>query len=88
MIIPKDTKEDTLLESALDYATFESTGQGLTSAIRLAPHGRLDVDIKLKEDLPDLPEDHAPDVVEVGIDENWKNFPRMSILCMIVGSRG
>ena len=59
------------------------------SAARVAPDGRIGVTLDLKERLPDLPEDHAPQVAEFGVDEgNWQKYPSMSIVIMIVGSRG
>ena len=61
----------------------------MVSAARVAPDGRIGVTLDLKERLPDLPEDHAPQVAEFGVDEgNWQKYPSMSIVIMIVGSRG
>ncbi len=54
----------------------------------IAPDGRISVSLNLKHELPDLPEDHAPDVKEFAVDREWKRFPMMNIVIMIVGSRG
>ncbi|KAL1740842.1 glycosyltransferase family 1 protein [Schizophyllum fasciatum] len=73
----------------IDYAEWKAIGKGLVSAARVAPDGRIGVTLDLKEKLPDLPEDHAPQVAEFAVDEgNWQTYPRMSIVIMIVGSRG
>lgn len=43
----------------------------------------------MKKKLPDLPKDYARDVKEDGIDtKGFDSPPRMSIVIMIVGSRG
>lgn len=74
---------------SVDYAEWKAIGKGLVSAARVAPDGRIGVTLDLKERLPDLPEDHAPQVAEFGVDEgNWQKYPSMSIVIMIVGSRG
>ncbi|KAL1716746.1 glycosyltransferase family 1 protein [Schizophyllum commune] len=73
----------------INYAEWKAIGKGLVSAARVAPDGRIGVTLDLKERLPDLPEDHAPQVSEFGVDEgNWQKYPSMSIVIMIVGSRG
>ncbi|KIY46560.1 glycosyltransferase family 1 protein [Fistulina hepatica ATCC 64428] len=64
-------------------------GKGLASVARVEPDGRISITLDLKKHLPDLPQDHAPDVDEVGTDaKHWNSYPAMSIVVMIVGSRG
>lgn len=46
------------------------------------------ISLDLKERLPDLPENHAREVKEFGVDEKWQDYPPMNIVIMIVGSRG
>ncbi|KAE9401511.1 glycosyltransferase family 1 protein [Gymnopus androsaceus JB14] len=63
--------------------------KGLFSKARVEPDGRIVVSLDLKQQLPDLPPDYAPEVQEFGIDKStWMEYPSMSIVIMIVGSRG
>ena len=72
-----------------DYAEWKADGKGLSSAARVARDGRINVSLKLKRKLPDLPEDYAPVVDEFAVDKGrWFDCPPLSIVIMIVGSRG
>lgn len=72
-----------------DYAEYISTGKGLESFARVTEDGRIVVSLDLKKHLPYLPKEHAQDVQEFAIDETeWKDYPSMNIVIMIVGSRG
>lgn len=47
------------------------------------------ISLDLAQKLPDLPKDYARDVKEFAVDETeWKRYPSMNIVIMIVGSRG
>ncbi len=72
----------------LAYGRYIAAGKGLRSSAFIAPDGRISVSLNLKHELPDLPEDHAPNVKEFAVDREWKRFPKMNIVIMIVGSRG
>ncbi|KAJ4479995.1 glycosyltransferase family 1 protein [Lentinula aciculospora] len=73
----------------INYAEYIQTGKGLFSSARIDPDGRIIVSLDLKKKLPDLPPDYAPEVHEFGIDASkWMQYPLMSIVIMIVGSRG
>lgn len=74
-----------------DYATYTSTGTGLASYATLGQDGRITVTLDLKRPLPDLPRDYSRNVAEFAVDqteEGWKDVPKLSIVIMIVGSRG
>ncbi|KAJ6606176.1 UDP-Glycosyltransferase/glycogen phosphorylase [Mycena vulgaris] len=72
-----------------DYAEYKSFGKGLASTARVLPDGRIVISLDLKKKLPDLPEDHARDIQEFAVDKTeWKHYPSMNIVIMIVGSRG
>lgn len=74
-----------------DYATYTSTGTGLASYATLGPDGRITVNLDLKKPLPDLPRDYSRSVAEFAVDQTkdgWKDVPKLSIVIMIVGSRG
>jgi sterol 3beta-glucosyltransferase len=60
----------------------------LPTSAQLHSDGRINVSLALKGKLPDLSNDHAIQVDEFAPDLNWKDCPRMSIVVMIVGSRG
>jgi sterol 3beta-glucosyltransferase len=78
-----------LLEFFTDYAEWISTGKGLSSFARVTEDGRIVVSLDLKQKLPDLPKGYARDVKEFAVDETeWKQYPSMNIVIMIVGSRG
>ncbi|KAJ7221581.1 glycosyltransferase family 1 protein [Mycena pura] len=71
------------------FAEYVSSGKGLASTARVLSDGRIVVSLDLKQKLPDLPVDHAPDIQEFAIDKTeWNNYPSMNIVIMIVGSRG
>ncbi|KAJ6630253.1 glycosyltransferase family 1 protein [Mycena sp. CBHHK59/15] len=77
------------LHRTADFAEWKSIGKGLASSARVLPDGRIVVSLDLKQKLPDLPEEHAQDVKEFAVDAaEWKNYPSMNIVIMIVGSRG
>ncbi|KAF5392333.1 hypothetical protein D9757_001426 [Collybiopsis confluens] len=64
-------------------------GNGLHSRARVESDGRIVVYLDLKQQLPDLPPEYAPEVQEFGVDKaEWMIYPSMSIVIMIVGSRG
>lgn len=68
---------------------YKSSGKGLASAARVTADGRIVVSLDLKKKLPDLPPDYAQDIQEFAVDKTqWKDYPPMNIVIMIVGSRG
>jgi hypothetical protein len=73
-----------------DYSNWKSTGKGpLASSAHVTQDGRIALSLDLKHDLPDLPPNHAQSVQEFAVDQTqWKQNPGMSIVIMIVGSRG
>ncbi|KAJ7272823.1 UDP-Glycosyltransferase/glycogen phosphorylase [Mycena rebaudengoi] len=103
LVLPKDTdvppeyqaEESTMVDIGsiqtdlkTDYIEYKSIGKGLNSSARMSPDGRIVISLDLKRKLPDLPEDYAQDVREFAVDPEWKNYPSMNIVIMIVGSRG
>ncbi|RDB19239.1 Sterol 3-beta-glucosyltransferase UGT80A2 [Hypsizygus marmoreus] len=73
----------------INYAEWKSTGKGLTSLARVTEDGRIVISLNLAQKLPDLPKNYARDVKEFAVDETeWRHYPRMNIVVMIVGSRG
>ncbi|KAK0441415.1 UDP-Glycosyltransferase/glycogen phosphorylase [Armillaria borealis] len=90
------SSENTIVDSVNDvqagpdisYGRYIAAGKGLRSSAFIAPDGRISVSLNLKHELPDLPEDHGPDVKEFAVDREWNRFPKMNIVIMIVGSRG
>jgi sterol 3beta-glucosyltransferase len=43
----------------------------------------------MKMQLPDMPMGYSKNVEEFGVDEiDWRDVPKLSIIIMIVGSRG
>ncbi|KAF8968242.1 glycosyltransferase family 1 protein [Flammula alnicola] len=63
--------------------------QGLDSIASINADGRISLDLDLKNDAPDMPQDHALDVEEFAVDKkHWNACPTMNIVIMIVGSRG
>ncbi|KAK0458621.1 glycosyltransferase family 1 protein [Desarmillaria tabescens] len=72
----------------ISYGGYIAAGKGLRSSAFITPDGRISVSLNLKHKLPELPEDHAPDVKEFAVDREWTKFPKMNIVIMIVGSRG
>ncbi|KAF5386949.1 hypothetical protein D9615_002027 [Tricholomella constricta] len=73
----------------INYAEWKSTGKGMKSIARVTEDGRIVISLDLAQKLPDLPKDYARDVEEFAVDEKeWKQYPSMNIVIMIVGSRG
>ncbi|KAF8061758.1 UDP-Glycosyltransferase/glycogen phosphorylase [Lyophyllum atratum] len=73
----------------INYAEWKSTGKGLNSIARVTEDGRIVISLDLAQKLPDLPKDYARDVEEFAVDKTeWKQYPSMNIVIMIVGSRG
>ncbi|KAG6831244.1 hypothetical protein H0H87_005810 [Tephrocybe sp. NHM501043] len=73
----------------INYAEWKSTGKGLNSLARVTDDGRIVISLDLAQKLPDLPKDYARDVEEFAVDETeWKQYPSLNIVIMIVGSRG
>ncbi|KAI3615744.1 glycosyltransferase family 1 protein [Moniliophthora roreri] len=71
----------------VDYGKYVKYGKGLDSKARIQRDGSILVTLKLKENVPDLPPNYAKDVKEFAVDRSgWREFPRMSIVIMIVGS--
>ncbi|KAK0227822.1 UDP-Glycosyltransferase/glycogen phosphorylase [Armillaria fumosa] len=100
-ILPKDTAsskssdntefvdvKNIQTDSDISYGKYIAAGKGLVSSAFITPDGRISVSLDLKQKLPDLPEDHALDVKEFAVDREWRRFPKMNIIIMIVGSRG
>ncbi|KAJ7765789.1 glycosyltransferase family 1 protein, partial [Mycena metata] len=72
-----------------NYAEYKASGKGLSSMARVLPDGRIVISLDLKQKLPDLPADYARDIQEFGVDKSeWKKYPSLNIVIMIVGSRG
>ena len=64
-------------------------GRGLDSRARIDPDGSIVISLNVKESLPDLTSDHADEVEEFAVDKSRQGqVPKMSIVVMIVGSRG
>jgi len=78
-----------LTRSVLDYSQYKSIGKGLSSFAHVDEDGRIVISLDLAQKLPDLPENYAPDVEEFAVDtKEWRDVPCMTIVIMIVGSRG
>ncbi|KAJ6546815.1 glycosyltransferase family 1 protein [Mycena capillaripes] len=72
-----------------NFVEYTSSGKGLASMARVLPDGRIVISLDLKQKLPDLPQDHAQDIQEFAVDKTeWKKYPSLNIVIMIVGSRG
>lgn len=81
-----------------DFTQFESSGKGLVSSANIAEDGRINITMHFKEALPELPPHYANPISEFAIDPSLAvagtdgslvgKVPRMSIVIMIVGSRG
>ncbi|KZV78558.1 UDP-Glycosyltransferase/glycogen phosphorylase [Exidia glandulosa HHB12029] len=70
------------------YSEWTVSGDGLNSAARVEEDGRIAVSLRLNKALPDLPVLNRV-VDEFGVDEgDWRSCPPLSIVIMIVGSRG
>ncbi|CAK5281074.1 unnamed protein product [Mycena citricolor] len=65
-------------------------GPSLTSTAHISPDGRIIISLDLKRALPDLPIEIVQNVQEFGVDasQTWRSCPPLSIVIMIVGSRG
>lgn len=81
----------------VDFSTYKLSGSGLASLAKLAPDGRIVIDLSLKKSLPDLPKDYAQDVYEDSVEkertgkkggDRWGGVPNLNVLLCIVGSRG
>jgi len=89
--------------SPVDYSQYALSGRGLDSSARITEDGRITVALDLKQALPDLPKGYANDVREFAVDPQLKTatrvtftepeigerkVPHLSVVIMIVGSRG
>jgi sterol 3beta-glucosyltransferase len=84
--------------SIVDPASYKSSGKGLKSSVNMSEDGRINVSMHFNKRLPDLPPHYAHPIREFAIDHGFANpavgirqggtVPRMSIVIMIVGSRG
>lgn len=86
-----DVKEEDLdlSNASINYGEYVSSGKGLKSLATIGPDGQISLTFDLKQHLPDLPTDHAREVKEFAIDQTqWRDYPSMNIVIMIVGSRG
>lgn len=73
----------------LEYAEYVASGTGLASSAHVLEDGRISISLNLKKALPELPPDYAQDVQEFAIDKkDYAAVPALSIVIMIVGSRG
>ncbi|CAA7270416.1 unnamed protein product [Cyclocybe aegerita] len=75
-------------DRSIDYSEYISKGKGLKSVASLRRDGRISVLFDLKDKVPDIPNDHARDIEEFGVDQQWRDCPILNIVIMIVGSRG
>ncbi|VDB99463.1 unnamed protein product [Peniophora sp. CBMAI 1063] len=76
-------------DPGIKYAEYIASGEGLASSARVLEDGRISVSLNLKKALPELPADYAQDVKEFAIDKkDYTAVPALSIVIMIVGSRG
>ncbi|KAJ7684426.1 glycosyltransferase family 1 protein [Mycena polygramma] len=103
-VLPKDTElppeyepeQSTMVEIGTiqtepktNWVEYNASGKGLASMARVLPDGRIVISLDLKQKLPDLPQDHAQDIQEFAVDKTeWKKYPSLNIVIMIVGSRG
>jgi sterol 3beta-glucosyltransferase len=81
-----------------DPASYISSGRGLKSKASLSRDGRISVTMHLNKALPDLPVGYANPVREFAVDPSLAapihgprkggRVPKLSIVIMIVGSRG
>jgi len=70
----------------------------MESSVNVSKDGRINVSVHLNEPLPDLPSHYANPIREFAVDHSFTSLvdgthkggtvPRMSIVIMIVGSRG
>ncbi|KAF8894838.1 glycosyltransferase family 1 protein [Infundibulicybe gibba] len=76
-------------DSQTDFTEYTSSGKGLSSIAHITSDGRILISLDLKQHLPELPENHAKDVKEFAVDDSeWRDYPPMNIVIMVVGSRG
>ncbi|KAL0575377.1 hypothetical protein V5O48_006590 [Marasmius crinis-equi] len=88
-VVSQHSRHDT--KSSRNYGRYTKLGKGLDSKARLERDGSITVSLKLKKKLPDMPKDHAMEVKEFAVDRSplaQRDIPKMSIVVMIVGSRG
>ena len=89
--------------SPIDYSQYALSGRGLDSSARITEDGRITVALDLKQALPDLPSGYANSVREFAVDPQLKTkaegtptglesrggtIPQLTVVVMIVGSRG
>lgn len=91
--VPSNTSKVTIgsiqTNPAINYAAYKAVGKGLASSAEVTSDGRILISLDLKKELPDLPKDYANPVREYAIDKkDWSEAPPMSVVIMIVGSRG
>ncbi|KAG8929704.1 hypothetical protein FRC02_005216 [Tulasnella sp. 418] len=73
----------------LNYSAYHASGKGLASSARVSDDGRIVISLDLKQKLPELPESYAKNVREYAVDKlTYDSPPKLSIVIMIVGSRG
>ncbi|KAG9051113.1 hypothetical protein FS837_011959 [Tulasnella sp. UAMH 9824] len=85
---PSDAASDST-SPTMTYSRYQSIGKGLASSAQLMENGQILVSLDLKKKLPELPSDHAAPVREFAVDRAASDqAPPMSIVIMIVGSRG
>ncbi|KAF9533640.1 glycosyltransferase family 1 protein [Crepidotus variabilis] len=78
-------------QNELDSSRFTEhliEGRGLDSIASIGPDGKISLRLDLKELAKEVPDDHAANVIEFATDFKWRECPSLSILIMIVGSRG
>ncbi|PVF99017.1 UDP-Glycosyltransferase/glycogen phosphorylase [Serendipita vermifera] len=86
-------------EQQADFASYMASGKGLESTAIISKEGRIDVSVQLHKPLPDLPENYANPIREFAVDPHMTTspiegpreggkVPRLSVVIMIVGSRG
>ncbi|PPQ66045.1 hypothetical protein CVT26_010801 [Gymnopilus dilepis] len=85
-------KNSPIKQTTINYAKYVSHGIGLDSIAGLTKDGRISLNFDFKKRIPtigSLTEFRSRDVEEFGIDQDhWKDCPKLSIVIMIVGSRG
>lgn len=77
-----------------DFHSVTEAGPGGRARTAVKADGTLDIWVDLKGDVKerflhdDLPEDHAPEVVEYAVDRRGGECPPLNIVIFLVGSRG
>ncbi|KAJ3506956.1 hypothetical protein NLJ89_g6575 [Agrocybe chaxingu] len=76
-------------DQPINYSQYVSQGKGLTSVASISQDGRISVrfDLKDTDSIPDISR-NLTDVEEFAVDQEWRDYPSMNIVIMIVGSRG